>query len=152
MTSGATSLTAAQRAELDVLLAQGVLRAVSADLPRARDFLRHAREALEVVSRIGNNHVCFDAAYNAAHDVGEGLLASYGYRTGSGPGAHAAVGRFLEIVLTDPLGREAATAYDTLRMIRNALRYQAKSPSRAETEVAVAVAQDLLTAARERLS
>lgn len=105
-----------------------------------------------MVDSIPSNSVRFDAAYNAAHDIGEALLAAYGLRTGGGAGAHVTVGEFLEVIFDRPPAREAALAYSNLRSIRNGLRDLAKAPSRAETATATAVVRTLLAAARERLT
>lgn len=131
-------------------MAAGRLRRVPVDTRRAEGFLEQAAEALAALDSIPSNHVRFDAAYNAAHDIGEAMLAAYGMRTGAGAGAHVAVGDFLETLFDSPPAREAALAYNTLRSIRNGLRYQAKPPSRAETATATSVARTLLAGARER--
>lgn len=78
------------------------------------------------------------------------MLAAYGYR--SGPGGHIVVGEFLEIIFDQPPADEAAVAFDNLRVIRNALRYRAQAPSRAETATASRVAETLLNGARRRLA
>jgi hypothetical protein len=112
--------------------------------------MRQAAEALDAAGSIASAGVRFDVSYNAAHDVGEAMLAAYGYRTASGPGAHLAVGDFLRVVFDGPPAHQAAASFDSIRAVRNGLRYQAKSPSRAETTVAEQIARALLEGARDR--
>lgn len=131
-------------------MAAGQLRTVQADEARAQSFISQAADGLAAVPSIASLSVRFDVAYNASHDIGEAMLAAYGYRTANGQGAHVAVGAFLRAVFDTPPGRTAADNYDSTRTARNSLRYRAKSPSRAEAETAVRVAEGLLAGARSR--
>lgn len=89
-------LTVAQQRAVDALVAGGRLAVVPADLGRAGMFVRHARNNL---------------AYDACHDLGEALLAGYGYRTCNGSGQHEALGRFLRAVIDSPPGDREARRY-----------------------------------------
>jgi len=73
-----------------------------ADLPH----VRHAQNS-------------YNLAYDAAHDVGEAMLAAYGCRTAHGPGQHDALGRFLAAVFDTPPENAASRHYDRMRRDRN---------------------------------
>lgn len=124
-------LSTAQRAAADALVVGGQLRTAPVDEAKAQSFLMQAAEELAAVPAITSLAVKFDVAYNASHDIGEAMLAAYGYRTANGPGAHVAVGAFLRAIFDTPPGSTAAANYDSTRAARNGLRYQARSPSRA---------------------
>lgn len=141
-------LTPTQLAELSVLVARHQLRAVSTDLGKAQLFLDQSLDAMTELSNIKVNKVRYDAAYNAAHDVGEALLAAYGYRTGLGSGQHAAVGEFLEIIFAGGPAQSAAGNFDSLRDGRNGVRYQAKPIGKAQADFAGVTAQALLDEAQ----
>ena len=131
-----------------VVLASAVkvnrLSQVPRDLAKAQLFLNQANEAMNELVNITTNQVRYDIAYNIAHDVGEGLLAAYGYRTTSGQGQHAALGEFLEIILVGGLSESAAADFNALREGRNALRYQARPISQLLADFACVTAQTLL--------
>jgi hypothetical protein len=94
--------------------------------------------------------VKYDLAYDAAHDVGEALLAAHGYRTSNGLGQHEALGRFLRAVLDEPPGDGAARRFDRLRRTRNQGRYAARPVGAADAALAQQTAIELLAAARSR--
>ena len=96
------SLTQGQQQSIDALVTSGALQGVPPDLAKAARFLEQASEALGEVVDLRVPSVIYDIAYNAAHDVGEAMLAAYGYRTASGAGQHVAVGQFLEAVFDGP--------------------------------------------------
>jgi hypothetical protein len=64
---------------------------VPADGNRARSFAAQADARLSQLPLLTNDSVKNGIAYDAAHDVGEALLAWYGYGTTNGPGQHAAI-------------------------------------------------------------
>lgn len=144
----ATPLTGAQQSASDVLVAAGTLRVVDADPAKAGRFLAQSADALAQLPTMTSAAVAFNTAYDAAHDVGEAVLAAYGYRT-AGLGAHIAVGEFLRIVFDSPPPSTAATRYDSLRQIRNNLRYRAVPAGSAQAADAAHTATALLEAARE---
>jgi hypothetical protein len=144
-------LTAAQTRVLSSLVAAGRLRSVPPDLVRAKNFLDQAAEALAELTNVTSPKVRYDIAYNAAHDVGEAVLAAYGYRTGSGEGQHAAVGEALRIILDVEPGATAARNYDRLRMSRNGIRYRAATVSPQDAAHCERTATDLYAAAKKRL-
>lgn len=146
-----TPLTNVQQRNVNALLSDNRLQPVGTDLAKAARFLQNATDALNDLANITSKHVQFDVAYNACHDVGEAMLATYGFRTAPGTGAHVAIGQFLEAIFDTPPGQAAAQAYDTLRGTRNGLRYRANSPSKANVTAATQAAQGLLTAASARL-
>lgn len=92
-----------------------------------------------------------DLAYAAMHDVGEAMLAAYGYRTARGEGQHEALAQFLATIFDTPPPSEAAAHVDVVRRKRNDRYYRAYEPAAAETQVAVEYAQILLGAAQQRL-
>lgn len=89
----------------------------------------------------------YNLAYDACHDVGEALLAAYGYRTVNGPGQHAALGDFLRAVFDQPPGQRAAKRFDQFRRSRNQQRYDAKPFGAAGADLAVHTAAALREAA-----
>lgn len=143
-----TDLSPDAQAHLSGLVAANRLHTCPVDLPKARRFLSQAADALAELPRIRATAVRADTAYNAAHDVGEALLASYGYRTGSGAGHHAAVGLFLSVVFAGTPAQQAARDFNVLRDARNQLRYQAKPIGAAQAAFAAATAATLLDHAR----
>ncbi len=78
------TLTPKQRKAVDQLLAERRLEAVPIDRPKAAAFLQNAREAVEDLANLTRPQTRYTLAYDAAHDVGEALLAACGYRTKSG--------------------------------------------------------------------
>jgi len=144
---GVTPLTAIQRVEVDALVSSGRLAVVPQDFARAQAFTRQASDALDDISRLTQSHTRYNLAYDACHDVGEALLATYGYRTINGPGQHEALGRFLRATLDSPPGDRAAGHFDRLRRARNQQRYQASHVGRAEADIALQTARDLLASA-----
>ena len=141
------SLTQGQQRAVAALVTSGALLSVPPDLAKAARFLEQASEALGEVVDLRVPSVIYDIAYNAAHDVGEAMLAAYGYRTASGAGQHVALGQFLEAVFDGPPAQDAARRYDQIRSARNALRYRAQPVGRATADLAVSVARGLLAGA-----
>lgn len=145
-----TPLTLAQQAAVDSLVASGRLAVVPPDATRAQAFIRQASDALEDLPRLTKSQTSYNLAYDACHDVGEALLAAYGYRTTNGFGQHEALGRFLQATQDSPPGDRAAAHYDRLRRARNQQRYQAAPVGRAEADLASQTARDLFDAATDR--
>ena len=87
-------------------------------------------------------------AYDACHDIGEALLAAYGYRTVNGPGQHEVLGRFLRAVFDHPPGQRAAQRFEQLRRSRNQQRYAARPVGSADAQVATQAAAELRAAAQ----
>lgn len=139
-----TPLTAEQQKAIAQIVTRMRLRIVPPDLAKAANFLQHSRETLAELLNVATAHVRHAMAYDAAHDVGEAMLAAYGYRTGSGPGQHASVGEFLVIIFENTSASVAAERYDQFRQVRNDLRYQAKSIGSSQADFAVDIAQKLL--------
>lgn len=120
-----TPLNTAQQQTVDTLLAARRIEKVSPDSARALAFLSAAADRISQLPLLTSAGVKYDIAYEAAHDIGEALLAAYGYRTSNGPGQHEALGRFLRAVLDSPPGDLAAKRYDRLRRARNQSHYNA---------------------------
>ena len=76
---------------------------------RASSFLQQAEERISQLPLLTSPAVRYGIAYDACHDVGEALLAAYGYRTKNGSGQHEAVGRALRAILDSPPADAAAT-------------------------------------------
>ena len=140
-------LTHTQLTAVTALVEGGRLEAVPADSARAAAFLSAANARIEQIPLLTAAFVQYGLAYDACHDVGEALLAAYGYRTTNGPGQHEALGRFLRAILDQPPGEKAARQFDHLRRARNQDRYQAKPVGVAEAVNAERAARELYAAA-----
>lgn len=145
-----TPLDPAQRQHVSALVAAHRLEEVPADARRAELFLEKARRRLEDLGNLVWAESRYNLAYDAAHDVGEALLAAYGYRTTNGPGQHEALGRFLKAVLTTPPGQSGARRFDQMRRSRNQQRYEAHSVGDADADVASRAARALHDGAAAR--
>lgn len=145
-----TVLTPAQRTTLEVLVSSRRLDVVPVDLARASSFMRQAQERLGQLPLLTSAAVRYGIAYDSAHDVGEALLAAYGFRTANGPGQHEALGRFLRAVIDQPPADKAAQLFDRLRRARNQDRYQAKPVGAAAAEQAENIARELFDAVTSR--
>ena len=139
-------LTEAQREAVDALVSGRRLERVTPDPARAAAFLSAASERMSQLPLLTSAVVAYDLAYDAAHDVGEALLAAHGYRTRNGAGQHEAIGRFLRAVLDTPPGDRAARQFDRLRRARNKSHYDAAPLGAAEAELAQRAAQELYAA------
>lgn len=145
------SLTSAQRGAIDDLVTAGRLRRVGPDPRRAVSFLSQAQERLSQLPLLTSEPVRYTLAYDAAHDVGEALLAAYGYRTGSGPGHHDVLGRYVMIVIDAPPEAVAAAArWDQHRRTRNDQNYRAAAVGAAQARAAEEFARSLLAGALSR--
>lgn len=145
-------LTPAQRRGLDRLVTQGRIEVMPVDGARARAFLEQADTALSDLPNVTRDQNKYNLAYDAAHDVGEALLAAYGYRTRRGPGQHDALGRFLTTVFDTPPENEASQHVDQMRQDRNAQRYRAHPVTAAAAGMASNVATTLHAAAARRIN
>lgn len=137
-------LTTSQLVKLTVAVNGNSLSIVPKDLAKAQSFLDQASEGLNELTKINANSVRHNIAYSIAHDVGEALLAAYGYRTTSGQGQHAVIGEFLEIILVGSPAQSAAADFNVLREGRNALQYQARPIGKLQADFACLTAQTLL--------
>jgi hypothetical protein len=144
------SLTRVQIATAIALVEADRLQTVPVDAVRAASFMRQAEERLGQMSLLTSVAVKYGVAYDAAHNVGEALLAAYGFRTTNGAGQHEAVGRYLRVVFDKPPTDRAAGAFDRLRRARNQDRYEAKPVGTAAAAQAEQVARDLFDAAKAR--
>ena len=132
------------------LLAAGRVAPGPVDLARAGSFLRQADDIVADLPQLTKPQNQYNLAYDACHDVGEALLAAYGYRTLNGPGQHAAVGLFLRAIFDQPPGQRAARRFDQLRRSRNQQRYAAQPIGAADAQVAMAAATELRAAAQDQ--
>jgi hypothetical protein len=147
---GVTPLTDAQLAAIAALVAARRVEAVPIDARRVAAFLAAAEDRISQLPLLSSTRVKYDLAYDAAHDVGEALLAAYGYRTTNGSGQHEALGRFLEAVLDSPPGNEAAKRCDRLRRTRNQSHYGARPIGVADASLTERTATELLAAIQSR--
>lgn len=145
-----TPLTRVQRATVLALVGARRLEGVPVDQARASSFMQQAGDRLGQVPLLTSAPVAYGIAYDAAHDIGEALLAAYGFRTTNGAGQHEALGRYLRAVLDTPPGDKAAQQFDHLRRARNQDRYEARPVGAVAAEQAAKVAGDLLSAAIAR--
>ena len=141
-----SALTRVQQATVLALVEARRLDAVPVDASRASSFMRQGEE------RLGRLPLLTSVAvkYGIAYDIGEALLAAYGFRTANGPGQHEALGRYLRAVLDKPPADKAASAFDRIRRARNQDRYEAKPVGAAAAEKAEEVARELFDAAVAR--
>lgn len=144
-------LTSQQQQAVATLVERGRLATSPVDIAKAERFIAMAGDALEELPNIRAQSVRYDVAYNAAHDIGEGLLAAYGFRTASGPGQHATVGLFVQAICQGTDAETAARGFDILRNTRNQLRYGAKQIGAAESGFAIDIATALSALARTAL-
>ena len=144
-------LTPAQRKAVDGLVASGALRRVVPDEAQAAAFLAGAEAALADVPNVTRVENMYDLAYKAAHDVGEAMLAAYGYKTAFGPGAHGRLGAFLAAAFDTPPPQDAAAHFEVMRTDRNANHYRARPVTRAAAVEAALAATTLYEAALTRL-
>lgn len=144
------SLNETQQETVDALVSARRLEKVPPDPARATAFLATAAERISQLPLLTSVVVSYDLAYDAAHDVGEALLAAHGYRTRNGTGQHEAIGRYLRAVLDSPPGDRAARRFDRLRRARNKSHYDAIPLGAAEAELARQTAQELHAAALAR--
>ena len=147
------ALTESQRDAVAGLVRAGRVEKLvgGADEHRARSFLVNASSAMSDLAMVKTAVVRHDLAYAVMHDVGEAMLAAYGFRTVRGDGKHEAVGRFLAAVFDSPPTREAARHVDDVRRNRNDRYYRAHEPSEQAVRLAGDHAQMLVDAAARRL-
>ena len=145
-----TPLSATERAAVIELVQAGRIDTVPADARRAAAFTAKAKDRLSQLALLTSDPVRYDLAYDAAHDIGESLLAAHGYRTSNGAGQHEALGRYLRAVLSTPPGDKAAARFDQLRRSRNQSHYEAVPIGKAAADQAEAVARELHSAALSR--
>ncbi len=144
-------LTTAQQRAVDQLLAARRLDQVPVDEQRCAAFLQQAETALADLPNVRHAQNRYNLAYDAAHDVGEAMLAAYGFRTASGAGQHDALGRFLAAVFDTPPENAASRHYDRMRRDRNRQRYDARPITSAAAVAAADAATVLFSAGRARV-
>lgn len=144
------ALTVDQLAAIEALVLAASIEPVTADHERAAAFVRKARIKCDDIENAQHHENRFDLAYGACHDIGEALLSAYGYRTRSGSGQHATVGRFMVIVLDQPPGSLAAKRFDRLRRTRNAQDYRAQPVTQADADLATQSALQLIESVESR--
>jgi hypothetical protein len=151
-----TALTASQEAALAALVQARRLVRVTGDPAKATRFLTSARTGLADLEASASSlspRSRHRLAYDAAHDAVEALLAAYGYRTATGPGAHQALASAVESILDAPPEVAAAAAsYDPLRQKRNSDHYRAEVITASEAERATRIATLLVGATAARLT
>jgi len=145
-----TELSNVQKATVVALVEARRLDVVPVDEPRATAFMQQAEERLGQLPLLTSPAVRYGIAYDAAHDIGEALLAAYGFRTANGAGQHEALGRYLRAVIDKPPADKSAQQFDRLRRARNQDRYQAKPVGAAAADQAGQVARELFEAAVSR--
>lgn len=141
-------LTATQQAKLNNLVHSSRIRRVPIDLAKTERFIEQSRAALAELPSIRNNQLRYDGGYNAAHDVGEALMAAYGYRTENGPGQHITLGEVFLILFDGTPAQDAAEDYEHLRIARNQLRYVANPLGKVQADATVSCAETLLRQAQ----
>lgn len=143
-------LSDVQKATIAALVEARRLDIVPVDVSRMSSFMQQAEDRLGQLPLLTSAAVRYGVAYDAAHDIGEALLAAYGFRTANGSGQHEALGRYLRAVIDKPPADKAAEQFDRLRRARNQDRYQAKPVGAAAADLAERVTRELFDAAVER--
>lgn len=146
-----TPLTAAQQRAVDALVAARRLGRVPVDGRRCAAFLGRSETALADLPNVRHAQNQYNLAYDAAQDIGEAMLAAYGYRTTSGTGQHDALGRFLAAVFDTPPENAASRHFDRMRRDRNRQRYNAQPITIAAAVAAAEAATLLVQAGRTRV-
>ena len=70
-------LSHAQQRAVDQLVTQGRIERVPVDEARARAFLDQADTALSDLPNVTRDQNRYNLAYDAAHDIGEAMIAAY---------------------------------------------------------------------------
>jgi hypothetical protein len=146
-----TPLTVAQQRAVEALVTARRLERVPVDEQRCAAFLSQAETALSDLPNVTHAQNEYNLAYDAAHDVGEAMLAAYGYRTRPGPGQHDALGRFLAAIFDTPPESAASRHYDRMRRDRNRQRYNAQPIPTATAGAGADAAAILFQAGRGRV-
>ena len=144
-------LTEAQQRAVGALLQAGRLEQVQVDLPRCASFLTQAAAALGDLPNVRHPQNTYNLAYDAAHDVGEAMLAAYGYRTRQGAGQHEALARYLAAVFDTPPENAASRHFEQMRRDRNQQRYNARQTTTAAAAAAATAAFELHRAGTARV-
>ena len=140
-------LTIAQLARIEILLSSARIRRVPPDFAKAERFIEQCRNALSELPSIKNHQLRYNGGYDAAHDVGEALMAAYGFRTANGQGQHVTLGEILLILFEETSAQNAAEDFDELRISRNQSRYVANPLGKAQADATVSCAGELLAQA-----
>lgn len=120
------------------------------DPTRAARFVNQASTTLADLQNLTTPLTRYSLACDSAHDVGEALLAAYGYRTSNGSGQHETLDRFIASVC-DALGEvDAAKHFERMRRARNHLHYATAPVGKADADSAIKAAADLLACATGR--
>jgi hypothetical protein len=143
-------LSDVQKATIAALVEARRVDIVPVDVSRMSSFMQQAEDRLGQLPLLTSAAVRYGVAYDAAHDIGEALLAAYGFRTANGSGQHEALGRYLRAVIDKPPADKAAEQFDRLRRARNQDRYQAKPVGAAAADLAEQVTRELFDAAVAR--
>ncbi len=145
-----TPLSSDQEAAIARLVSARRVEQVPADLNRASVFLEQAENTLADIENVTIAQNKYSLAYNAGHAAGQALLAAYGYRTTNQAGHHAALIRFMGIVLSEADDGEAVNQLERMRRARNRFQYEAGVLPEAEAVVAAATARHIVAAVRDR--
>lgn len=143
-------LTDLQQQSIDALVRAARLEPVPVDLQRCASFLSQAAAALGDLPNVRHPQNTYNLAYDAAHDVGEAMLAAYGYRTRRGAGQHDALGRYLPAVFDTPPENAASRHFEQMRRDRNRQRYDARPATTAAAAAAAGAAAELYRAGHAR--
>ena len=147
MTMNPTPLTLIQQSHLDNLVNSGKLHQVPVDYSKAKRFIEQAAQSLMELPSIKTNQLRYDGGYNAAHDVGEALMAAYGFRTANGPGQHVSLGEAMTIIFDGTAAKDASEEFENLRKARNQSRYFASPIGNSQADQTIICARELLAGA-----
>lgn len=126
------------------LVKSGKLLQVPIDYSKAKRFIEQAAQSLIELPLIRTNQLRYDGGYNAAHDVGEAILAAYGFRTANGPGQHVSLGEAMKIIFDGTDAKDAAEEFESLRKARNQSRYFASPIGNSQADQTIICASELL--------
>ncbi len=147
-----TPLTLIQQSRLDNLVNSGKLHQVPIDYSKAKRFIEQATQSLMELPSIRTNQLRYDGGYNAAHDIGEAILAAYGFRTANGSGQHVSLGEAMTIIFDGTAANDAAEEFESLRKVRNQSRYFASPIGNSQADQAIICASELLAQVQKSLN
>ena len=113
--------------ELELLVADGVIREIEADEATAGVELATARKHVDSAAEVAESdpNGAFQLAYDAVRKAVVAHMRARGFRIGSGPGAHIKTGRYLVTAFAEPSLAAHVGAFEDMRRLRNQSEYDA---------------------------
>ena len=141
-------------ADLERLVGERAIRRCEPDPANARLELATARKHLETAIGAAESdpNGAFQLIYDGTRKALNAHMRAYGYRVGSGPGAHVKTGRYAAAVLDDPALAPHVAAFDDLRSLRNQSEYDALQLDEADVHDALSHANAIVAAVERDLA